>query len=252
VASQLTGTQTQLCLPPPQTYWDEVQGNTPEAAERRKNLDDAFSRYFPNGHGESLRQVVPFLKDLQRGDPTTRNTLPSWRLKWYMNYLDFIHPDALNFLQRHGTDYTPILWKKRPHIEPKPRHCFFNATVWMYAHNLRRQEAINEHWPPMTYVEGLVFGPTLKAPMLHAWNTYLGRGPDAVDFSLYPDCGWNRYFGIAFSQAEWIEICQFRNPAATEENPKPRLLFRRDECTPELLEKLESIISRRQETKTNV
>ncbi|MCE9644192.1 hypothetical protein K8Q93_03060 [Candidatus Parcubacteria bacterium] len=104
----------------------------------------------------------------------------------------------------------------------------------------------------MTYVEGLVFGPSLNAPMLHAWNAYQDHDRDAVDFSLYPDCGWNRYFGIAFSQTEWIEICQFRNPLATEKNPKPRLLFRRDECTPELLKKIESVIARRQETKTNV
>lgn len=239
------GTQIQLWTKP--SRWDELYGNTPEAAELRKKLDEWFSKYFPKGHKESLRQIIPFLKELLRGDPATRNVLPSWRLKGFMDYLEFMHPDTLDFVQHYGVDYTPLPWRRPPPTEPKARHCFFNATMWMYVHNLNRQKQkyVNENWSTMTYVEGLVYGPTVKAPMLHAWNAYEPCGGNAVDYTFYQDCRWKRYLGIAFSQAEWVEICKVMTPDATEEDPKPKLLFRKENFTPEVRKKTEEILSRR-------
>lgn len=242
---QPTGTQIQIWTKP--SRWDEIHSNTPDAADLRKRLDYWFSKYFPQGHDESLHKIVPTLQELYRGDPATRNMFPSWRLKSFMSNLDFMHPDALDFIRRFGIDYTPRLWRRPPHIEPKPRVCFFNATIWMYAHNLNRQKPkyIEEKWPEMTYVEGLVYGPTVRAPMLHAWNGFNPCDGDAVDFTFYQDCGWKRYLGIAFSQTEWVEICKVMDSTATAEDPKPQLLFRKENFTPEVRKKTEEILSRR-------
>lgn len=114
-------------------------------------------------------------------------------------YLREIHPRAFRFLEEHGRDYRPKIWKKAPTVEPEKGGCFRNACLLMMVaerHNERRPA----HARPIAYVEGVALG--LCAAMLHAWNARGVTHNKAIDWTLYAVSPWNRYFGIPLSPGE--------------------------------------------------
>ena len=75
-----------------------------------------------------------------------------------------------------------------------------NAAIMMASANKDRPA----HMRPITYVEGVIAGATTRA-LVHAWNGF-GFAGKCADWTFYAHTHWNRYFGVPFTQTEYLYI----------------------------------------------
>jgi hypothetical protein len=182
----------------PFTSYEEAWNYVYEDPEFKFKADEWFSQNFPDGHDSLIGHIALVELAHMRSGFALQPSMPGKCV---------FHPDALELLLKQGRHY-----RSTPELSPKfrtfPRQplageCFGNSQVWMRNVNkgARRHKDTNR----LCYVEGMVCG-YLASPMLHAWNTYSLTDDRAIDWSMYIGCEWNRYLGIAFSEAEYNEL----------------------------------------------
>jgi hypothetical protein len=182
--------------------WDERN------AEVRASFDRMFRERFPQGHFESVRDLVAsgkqFMVDSAYEDHKGR--------KW----LNDMHPDAFDFLARYGQDYRPFRWTSWPEFGlgiPEAGSCFVNSGRLMRAFNRSKRGSSVDAFPKWkaradaVYVEGLCLG-AISLPMLHAWNAIGVAGKVAFDWTHAAACSWDRYFGFPLTETEYGELSE--------------------------------------------
>lgn len=182
----------------PFASYEEAWKYVYEDPEFKPKADAWFERNFPKGQESSVAHIALVELAIMRSGFALQPSAPGKCV---------FHPDALELLLQKGRHYRSL-----PELAPKfrvftrqpvPGACFGNAQVWMRGVNQGARKRRNKN--RLCYVEGMVCG-YVADPMLHAWNTYSLDDDRSVDWSMYVGCEWNRYLGIAFSEAEYNEL----------------------------------------------
>jgi hypothetical protein len=172
--------------------WDEVRLPTKSSRDQQRWMRKAFARVHPNGHLDSIKEDLANLFLIR---------LSGSEIPYPSQHLNQIHSRAWPLLLEHGKDYRPKMIRGRglrdSSIQPTDRECYLNSAKLMRDVNTATNKSV-------TYVEGCVCGPKVWM-QLHAWNG-AGFSHHAFDWTFYPVTNWCRYFGVPFSEEEYIEI----------------------------------------------
>ena len=184
-------------------WWNELY-ESKDSKRKRRECHQAFRHLFPQGHQESLRDLV-----LEFGQQARNGGFKS---DGFFGYLNDVHPDAFDILVEYGQDYTPLAFRKPPVWgEPEVGKCYRNAwelTLGLNMHLDKHPRVKNR--ARYVYVEGIAMGPVVY-PMAHAWVARGYGGMEALDWTLYATTKWVRYLGIPFMENEFIELANLTN-----------------------------------------
>ncbi len=170
--------------------WDYLYGPNGKGPEATTWFHDKF----PDGHATSIRPLAEHL---------LRETKADRPLIVEEGKCTF-HEGALELMLAYGIDYAPYVDKIQMMHEmprkPEIGSCFANS--WLFMEAINSAEKSDKR---LVYVEGVAVG-YLASTMLHAWNSFGLQDTRAIDWSMYPACPWNRYFGVPFTETEHEEL----------------------------------------------
>jgi len=172
--------------------WDEVRLPTKQSRDKQRWMRKAFAHAHPIGHRDSIKADLAKL---------ATDRLKGSEIQQPFQHLNQIHPRAWPLLLAHGKDYRPKMIRGRglrdSQVQPTDRECYLNSAKLMRGVNTTTNKSV-------TYVEGCICGPMIWM-QLHAWNG-AGFSHHAFDWTFYPVTNWCRYFGVPFSEGEYIKI----------------------------------------------
>lgn len=180
--------------------WDALRG--PHNRKMRQQLWREFRGFIPPDI--SPKKLVRWF-----GSPTGRQQLQEYPDN---HSLKTIHPEAINFLGRHGQVYTGKTWMKpRPDGGELPAGKCFACSWSLTEIHHEREGQKRTRKAPLVYVEGITMGP-LVGLMHHGWNAHGISGTMAFDWTFYSGSQWGYYVGFPVTYQEYRHAAKLAYP----------------------------------------